>query len=230
VKAIVLIASMIMLSGCTSSTTGEGSTSTTFHATASPRPSTSPLDQKTANVAVLRRSDVGSGYTEKPYIPSAQTASDDAIEQHCLGRPPTATEQTTLAYSPVFTEGDAKQVLASVTFVRSSIMATDDFDALRSGVAPACLRKIFTMQLRRTLQETPRLDLKRISFSSGNANVCEYRFRVTVGTSAGDLTQYLDLISAIRGRAEVQATFQNVNAPADHAFEEHVINAMLQRL
>lgn len=221
---------MITVSACSSNEPAPHSTASTFHSTASPRTSTSQVDQKAAKAAVLRQSDVGSAYQEKPYLPSFQAPHDDAIEQRCLGRPPSVTEQTAVAFSPEFTKGDARQVLASVTFVRSSAMATADLNALQSRKAPACLMKVFTMQLRRAQQATPRVVLMRIPFHLDTIAVCEYRFRATVRTVGGDLTQYFDLISAIRGRAEVQATFQDVNRPADHAFEEHVVNAMIQRL
>jgi hypothetical protein len=61
-------------------------------------------------------------------------------------------------------------------------------------------------------------------------DLCAYRLTITIRASGQDLTQFIDLLSTIRGRAEIQATFQDVNQPVGDALELSLMTAMIRRL
>lgn len=232
-NGLILIAlSSAVITACTSAPPRPSASGGTTHvtATATATASVNMADQKAAEAAVLRQSDVGSGYLSTPYIQPLQSAQDDAELSRCLGRPPAKVHETARAFSPKFSQGDARQVLASVTFVDSPATAMADLEALKSVKAMPCLKNSLLAQLRRISVTGEQVDLTRISVSAGEPNICAYRFRVVSNAAGQDIPQYLDLVSAVRGRAAVQATFQDVNQTFPKVFEERMMNAMLNRL
>lgn len=225
-RVLAIMAVSVVLAGCTS--TGAPA----------PRPSPSPLatvshsaaDQNMAAAAVLRQSDVGNTYHATPYVPSSQDSANDLALSNCLGQPPTSAHQTAVAFSPQFSQSDGRGVLASVTFVDSTKWAADDLAALESSKAGPCLRQVFLRQLTGGPHPVVELTVSRLDLFPGRPDVCAYRFKVVLNSGGQDIPQFVDLASAIRGRAEVQATFQDVNQFVAASFEQDVIDVMLRRL
>lgn len=182
----------------------------------------SDADQQVAERAVLTAADVGSGYQVSPFVPSDDARAEDARLNACLGRPPTVQHETARAFSPNFSTDDQRQVLVGVTFVDSSATARDDLAALTGSQAGGCLRESLHRQLGTsgaTVEVTPLVP------PPGGAGVVAYRLRVVAGPPV-----LLDIVSAVRDRAEVSVSFQDVNRPFPAAEEDRLVGLVLGRL
>jgi hypothetical protein len=180
-------------------------------------------DQRAAEQAVLTPQDVGSDYRTSPFVASASSRQEDAALSQCLGRPPTAEHETARAFSPVFSKGDAQQILVGVTFVDSVATAHDDLAALAYPArAPECLRASLLRQLGRdaTVEVTP------VVPSPGGEGGVTWRMRVV----AGPPPAVVDVVSVARGRAEVSLSFQDVNQPVPGEVQDRLMGAVLGRL
>ncbi|GIH25267.1 hypothetical protein Aph01nite_35770 [Acrocarpospora phusangensis] len=187
-------------------------------------------DQKIADRAVLRSSDVGSGFHGKPYTPDGQSELDYTALLKCLGRPPIEERKSGQAFSPLFTRKDGQQILGSVTFVESPEDAMADFKALNSNRAKTCLKKNYLLSLRREGAQNPRVYVSRIRVLPRESNVCAYRSRIVQRVNGRDLTVYVDSVSVIRDRAEVQAHYLGVSRAVARKLEQRTMSAMLGRL
>ncbi|RCG30844.1 hypothetical protein DQ384_12775 [Sphaerisporangium album] len=233
-KAIPVLAALLV-AVTTACVPGGASPSPRPSADVSPattRPAASPdeEDQKAAQAAVLRLKDLGSSYEGRPYLRSRLATQDDEVLSRCLGRPLTSVHETARAFSSIFVSGDGRLVLAGVTFVDSRETAAADLQALQGPRAMPCLRRLLTTQLRRQRSGPLAVEVERIRPVPDLAQVVAYRFTVVVNEDGQDITQFIDLISATRGRAEVQASFQDVNVAVERAVEERAMLAMLNRL
>jgi hypothetical protein len=174
------------------------------------------VDQQAAERAVPTLADVGPGYRTSTFTPSAAAREEDAKLNDCLGRPPTVQHETARAFSPNFSAGDARQILAGVTFVDSTATAAADLAALADrGRAADCLRQSLLRQLGRTAT----VDVNPVEPAPGGPGVVAWRLRVV----AGPTPVVLDLVSVVRGRAEVSLSFQDVNQPVAADLQDRLV-------
>jgi len=204
----------------------------------SPQPSTSPLtsaspsatDMRAARAAILKLADVGSTYKETPYQPTAQSAQDDAALNSCIGRPPSPVHQTAKVFSMQFSRGDTLTILASITFVDTLETANADIVALRGLRAEKCIKLSLLEQYRRTGGQAAVSINPLVPSPAGNEPSANYRIKVLAQTANGTIPEFLDLVQVIKDRAEVSATFQDVNQPVSASIERRAMSAMLGRL
>jgi hypothetical protein len=218
---VALVAACAVAGGCASP------------APAPPAPTPPPAlhsapDQRAAERAVPTLQDLGDGYAASPFVPSAGDRAEDAQLSSCLGRPPTAEHETARAFSPQFSQGDARAVLAGITFVDSPDTARDDLAALADGQrAPGCLRESMLRQLGRSGgRGDAAVAVTRVDPPPGGAGVVAYRLTV----QSGPLPVVVDLLSAVVGRAEVQVSFRDAVRPVPGDVQNRVVGLCLARL
>jgi hypothetical protein len=185
---------------------------------------------RAARTAILKLADIGNGYKETQYQPTAQSNRDDAALNSCIGRPPSPVHQTAKVFSKQFSRGDTLTILASITFVDTLETARADIDALRGPRAEKCIKQSFLEQYKRTGGQAS-VSINPLAPSpTGNEPSASYRIKVLAQTANGTIPEFLDLVQAIRDRAEVSATFQDVNRPVSASIEQRAMSAMLGRL
>jgi hypothetical protein len=179
-------------------------------------------DQRMAEQAVLSAADVDRGYQGSMFVPSDDAREEDARLNACLGRPPTVQHETARAFSPNFSMGDQRQILVGVTFVDTTETARADLTALAGGQAEGCLRESLLRQLG---TNGATAEVTSLVPPPGGAGVVAYRLRVVAGPPV-----LLDIVSAVRDRAEVSVSFQDVNRPFPAAEEDRLVGLVLARL
>jgi hypothetical protein len=188
------------------------------------------IDQKVAEEAVLRVTDLKEGYKSTPYVRSDQERADDEELQSCLGRPPSVRQRTALAFSPVLSSGTQKRILASVEFVGTEAMASPDLAAQRGPHAASCIQTLQEQQFSRSGAKAT-VSVKTIRPSIGGPHSESYRITISVAAGNGaDLTSFIDLVTVIRGRAEITAIFANLNSVISPEEQTSAITAMVERL
>jgi hypothetical protein len=192
----------------------------------------SGTDQQVAQAAIMNQHDMGADYLASPYTPSPQDAADDAAFRACLGQPATAKAETATVFSPIFTM-DFKVVLGNITFVDSDKTAQAYIAALHdTPKAVSCLKSSTTEQLSRS-GGSAQVEVSPIYPSPGGANVdvIAYRLQILSGENGQDPQPVVvDLVSALKGRAEISVHFQDLNQPVPTDIQDHVVRTMLDRL
>lgn len=181
---------------------------------------------------VLSRVDLGPAWTSRPRTPSLFDAEDNAAAERCLDRVGAKLRQTAEVWSEQFGQGDARTILASVVFVDDRSVAEADLAAHQHDKAVPCLRQLLQVQLARSQSESATSDVQgsRLSLPDvGAPAVAAFRFKVITSSSGQDLPTFADVVLAVKGRAEIQATFQDVGQPVAEALEVQVMSAMIRR-
>jgi hypothetical protein len=185
---------------------------------------------RAAKDAILKQADIGPGYKLTQYQPTAQSEQDDAALNHCIGRPPSPVHQTAKLFSKQFSRGDSLIILASITFVDTEQTAQEDVTALRGPRAESCIKQSFLDQSKRAGEQAS-VDVTNLSPSpTGSAPAANYRIKIFARINGGTIPEFLDIVQAIKGRAEVSVSFQNVNQPVPASIERRAMSAMLGRL
>jgi hypothetical protein len=191
----------------------------------------SGTDQQVAEAAILNQQDMGPDYRATPFTPDAQDAADDAALNACLGRPSTATHETARVFSPRFTK-DFQEILGSITFVDSNETAQADIAALRDTPrAVSCFQNWLTTQQSRA-GGWAQVEVNQISPppSGADIDVVAYRLRILAEMDGEAAPYVVDMVSALKGRAMMSATFQDVNQPVPADIQERAVRTMLDRL
>jgi hypothetical protein len=183
-----------------------------------------------AEHAILRLSDLDAGFTQTPYHSTAQSERDEAAMNKCIGRPTATSHQTTVVYSMQFSKGDSEKILASITFVDSEKTGQEDVAALQGTLGQKCTKQSLLEQIKAaggsataTISPLPLSPTK-------NMAAANYRIKALVSTGQETIPFYVDIIQVIKGRAEVSASFQDVNQPVSASLEQRAMAAMLERL
>lgn len=74
------------------------------------------------------------------------------------------------------------------------------------------------------------VDVSRTAQPPDGADVVAYRLRVIAGPPGFELPVILDVVSAVRGRAEVSITFRDINQPVPAGQQDRLVRAVLDRL
>lgn len=117
-----------------------------------------------------------------------------------------------------------------MTVVDTLDTAQADLSALAdAGRAVPCLRESLLRQY--TGRGTPpTVDVSRTAQPPGGTDVVAYRLRIIAGPPGSELPVILDVVSAVRGRAEVSITFRDVNQPVPADQQDRLVRAVLDRL
>jgi hypothetical protein len=185
---------------------------------------------RAATVAILKLADVGIRYKQTPYRDTAQAEHDDAELNACIGRPPSDLHQTAKVFSKQFSRGDTQTILASITFVDTQRTAQEDLAALRGRRAEQCISRSFLAQYERTVGHATVSIASLDPSPTANVPSANYRLKVLAQISGGTIPVFVDIAQAIKGRAEVSASFMDVNQPVSFLIEQHAMSAMLGRL
>jgi hypothetical protein len=191
----------------------------------------SGTDQQVAQATVLSQQDMGPDYQATPFSPDAQDAADNAAFEACLGRPSTAMHETARAYSPKFTE-DFQVILGNIAFADSNETAQGDIAALRDTPrAASCLQNLLTTQLSRS-GGSAQVEVSQPSPPPGgpDVEVIAYRLRILAEAGGERTPLVVDVVSALKGRAEMSVSFQDVNQPVPADILDRAVRAMLDRL
>lgn len=191
----------------------------------------SSTDQQVAQAAILNQHDMGSDYVATPFTPDSQDVADDDALNACLGRPSNATHETARSFSPRFTQ-DFKVIVSDITFFDSSETAQADIAALRDAPrAVSCLRDWLTAQLSRS-GGSAQVDVSRIRPPLGGPDIDIVAYRLRILAEAGGETTPLvvDMVTALKGRAKISASFQEWNQPLLVDIQGRAVRAMLDRL
>lgn len=199
----------------------------------SPVPSVvkSGTDQQVAQAAVLNQQDMGPDYRATSYPPDVQDTADDAAFKACLGRPSAATHDTARAFSPTFTE-DFQVIEGSITLVDSTQTAQADIAALRDTPRTvSCFQNLLTTQLSRS-GGSAQVEVNQINPPPGgpDGDAVAYRLRILAQAGGQTIPIVMDVVNAVKGRAETSVSLQNFNHPVPADLEDRAVRAMLDRL
>jgi hypothetical protein len=225
---------MVVLAACTA--TSHSTQPKPTAASSSPPPNKSltatpsAVDMRAAEHAILKLTDLGSGFIQTPYQPTAQSGRDQETFNSCIGRPSTTSHQTAVVYSMQFAKGDSEKIYASITFVDTDSTAQEDIAALQDSRGKTCTKQSFIQQLAE-VGDTAAVTTDPLTPSpTGGVPSANYRIRTQVPVGQDVLPFFVDLAQVTKGRAEVSATFQDVNQPVPASLERRVMAAMLGRL
>jgi hypothetical protein len=198
--------------------------------TATVRVTPSVADRHSAEHAILKLADLGSGFVQTPYQPTAQSERDEAALNRCIGRPSATDHQTALVYSMQFARGDSEKILASITFVDTNATAQEDVAALQGARGRVCTKQSFLQQVAE-VGDTATATIKPLAPSpTGDAASANYRILAQVTAGPDTLPFTIDIVQVIKGRAEISASFQDVNQSVPLSLERRVMTAMLEKL
>ncbi len=221
---LILTASVLtFLTACTSPPTSGPDTTTT----ATPPPH-SKSDQQAAERALPTQEDLGPMYSSTPYVP-ARAPAEDAILNDCLGIPPTAAHETARAYSTLFATGANERIQLGITFVDTETQAQEDVAAYAHDRAGDCLKNSFLRQFDAAGRQGT-VTQARIVPAPGGDGVIAYRLTVEQSGTPLPAPRVIDLVFAVRGRAEVAATFINLSEPVRAEQQDRLIRLCLARL
>lgn len=182
-------------------------------------------DQAEAEAALPTPGDAGSAYSATPFEP-ADAPEEDTELNTCLGIEPTAQSETARAFSSVFTTGAGTRLQMSVTFVESASTANAELAAYASDRAAECVRQSQVRQLNQVgvLGEVEHQFVDPpVSVDSAVAH------RLIIDRQSG-APRIIDLVLAVKGRAEVTATFIRVQEPVPAAEQDRLLRLVLDRL
>ncbi len=182
-------------------------------------------DRQTAEQALPTSADFDSSFSASPFEPRNAPEEDSALN-NCLGLGPTAVHETARAYSPIFTSGAGTRIQFSITFADSEQKAGSDLAGYMQEGAGECVRQSFLRQLERTGNPTG-VAQSRIAPAPGGEEASAFRLVLQPESSA---PRIVDLVTAVRGRAEITATFINVQDPVTEQEEDRLIRLCLDRL
>lgn len=231
-RLVCLAILIIVLAACTGSgqSTGSSPTSLNPSQTATVRVSPSAADRRAAEYAILKLVDVGSGFVQTPYQPTAQSERDEAALNRCIGRPSATDHQTAVVYSMQFSKGDSEKILASITFVDTDTTAQEDAAALQGARGQACTKQSFLEQIAEAGDTATATITPLIPSPTGDAVSANYRILAQVSAGSDTLPFIVDIVQAVKGRAEISAYFQDVNQSVPASLERRAMTAMLERL
>jgi hypothetical protein len=167
---------------------------------------------------------------QTPYQPTAQSERDEAALNRCTGRPSATDYQTAVVYSMQFSKGDGEQISASITFVDTNTNAQEDVAVLRGARGQACTKQSFLQQAAAAGGTVTATIKPLIPSPTGNAESANYRILAQVPAGSDTLPFIIDIVQVLKGRAEISASFQDVNRSVPASLERRVMTAMLERL
>jgi len=211
--------------------------SSSNHASSTPLPSSatssvkSGTDQQIAQTAILNQQDMGPDYLGTPFTPDAQYYADDEAFNVCLGRPSSATHEKAKIFSPRFTE-DFKVILGTVTIVDANDTAQAAIAALRdTPKAVPCLHDSMITLLNRS-GGSSQVSVSQVSPPPGgtDVDVVAYRLQILADADGQRTPLVVDMVNAVKGRAEIAISFQDLNQPLPAEIQDRAVRAMLDRL
>jgi hypothetical protein len=129
-----------------------------------------------------------------------------------------------------FSKGDDEIISASITFVDTVLDAKEDTVALQGPRGERCAIQSFLTQLREQGDASVATIGPLTPSPTGSALSANYRIRTQVQAGTETLPFFVDQVQVMKGRAEVSASFQEVNQPVPASLERRVMAAMLGRL
>ena len=202
-------------------------------------------DRAAALAAVLKPSDLPSGWTAKPHSrPAGGTGSDDALAK-CLGVPLSDlnTQGPASVNSPDFTDAANRSIANSVTYGATSPLTRRRFNELAGPRASGCLASALGAYLQAQLTHPsnpsatgpPGVSLgnpsaAKIPFAVAGDQTIAYEVAFPIVTAGASIKVLLDLVIAIKGRASVEMNFTTVGAPFAPDQEQKYFKAVVGRL
>jgi hypothetical protein len=232
-KFPLLIVPALFLSSCTSNSDNGPQLGPTDNV--SPSSSTLPdaphsaEDQRKAEAAVLKPSDVGKGFKTAPQAADPRADEDDATLSACLQRPPTRTRESAKALSLLFTKGDARRIRAGASYVVDEKSASADLAALRSDAAAKCLEDLMRADTERQGSKVE-VRVERISPPPVENSAAFSLIVIVTAANGQKLPSITDYVAAVKGRGEVDAYFQDVNGHVEKETMARLMRAMIARL
>ena len=129
-----------------------------------------------------------------------------------------------------FSKGDSEKILASITFVDTNATGQEDVAALQGARGQACTKQSFLQQVAEVGDTATAAIGPLIPSPTGNAASANYRILAQVSAGPDTLPFLIDIVQVVKGRAEISASFQEVNQSVPASFERRVMTAMLERL
>jgi hypothetical protein len=129
-----------------------------------------------------------------------------------------------------FSKGDSEKIFASITFVDTNTTAQEDVAALQGERGQACAKQSFLQQVVEAGDTATATIEPLIPSPTGGAVSANYRILAQVSAGPDTLPFIIDIVQVIKGRAEISASFQDVNQSVAASFERRVMTAMLERL
>ena len=231
-RLVCLVILMVVLAACSGGRQSTRSEPTSLNPprTATVQVSPSAADRRAAERAILKLADVGPGFVQTQYQPTVQSERDEAALNRCIGRPSATAHQTAVVYSMQFSKGDSEKIFASITFVDTNTTAQEDVAALQGERGQACAKQSFLQQVVEAGDTATATIEPLIPSPTGGAVSANYRILAQVSAGPDTLPFIIDIVQVIKGRAEISASFQDVNQSVAASFERRVMTAMLERL
>jgi hypothetical protein len=239
--------SALGLVACGSSTKSAGKTTTTVTSSSTTAKSSQDIaaDTAAAQAASLKLTDFPAGWTSQPQSNDTGPASLKSDLAKCLGvseasltNPPASVD------SPDLSDSSNNNTASSTVGYRAT--AADQrasFALVSSTKVPNCLSSAVTSLINDEIEHPTGTDntlpsgakvgastVSPMSFPQVGDSSVAYQVKVPISYQGLNVTAYLDLIFSIKGRADVEMSFEGVSDPFPTVQEQHYTELVVNRL
>lgn len=202
-------------------------------------------DKALATAAVLRPSDLPPGWQATPHIDDPGAPGLDKQIAGCLHVSASLLTERNPdnADSPDFQDASGGQIGNSVGYLATAAESREVLGILRGSRLPGCLtaaiRKDLAYEVKHPSRSSDTIpagvtlgqgSTSRLSFPTIGDGSVAYRITVPIHVSGQALNIYVDLMSAIKGRAGVELIDEKPANPPDPVLEQHLMTLVVGRL
>ena len=218
------------VAGATGST-ASGATPTTAKKSTAATGKPSPSDAAHIDKLVFVTDDFPSGW--KGTASSPPDPNDDAARQlsDCVGGTPPEAE-TAHKYGDSFSNSDSTQVSAEASTVATASDFKRDKDAISGPKLSPCLKEAFNKEMQKEVPGggSVTVDIGDLSAKKYGDVTVARQITITAKGATGSAKIYVDFVFMGKNRAEVTASFLNVNAPFDSGLESDLLSKLGKRV
>ncbi len=229
-----------VLASCSSNSSTNGASTTTVGGSSQ----NSAADRALAAAANLRLSDFPTGWTSAPQSSSSADTTLLAQLQGCLHANLILFQQNSprLAQSPEFSDPNGDSVDSNVAYLSSASDAQGEMHVIQQSNFSSCLSSAANSLLQSLIHNPSsgstlpqgasigHVAVSAISFPSYGDRSAAFRTAVPITYNGQSLTEYLDIVAFIKGRAIVGMNFTGGGNPIGSSTEQRLTSVVLGRL
>jgi hypothetical protein len=240
------LAAVLGMAACSSSSKTDKSTVTTAASTTTTVKSNQNVaaDQAAAQAAALKLSDFPSGWTSQPQSDDTENSTLQARLANCLGVSEAQFTSPPAHYqSPDFSDSNDNTASSEVGYRATAAEQAPVFALFASPKTPGCFSEAVTAAVNQEAKHPsdpnntlpPNLKfgtatVSPMSFPSYGDKSLAYRVKVPITYQGLSIDAYVDLVVAIKGRADVLMDFEATSNPFPTDQEQHYTGLVVSRL
>jgi hypothetical protein len=197
-------------------------------------------DKALAREASLKRTDFPAGWVSTPESKSNQDQALTVQLARCLDVSPTQLSQAPAQFeSPTFTHVNTGSASNTAGYRATAAEQKSSFDILSSPKAPECFTKAVQTIIKSAAHSSHssaptnhfgQLTFVPLSFPTFGDATIAYRVEIPISYSLLTITEYLDLVFSIKGRADALLFFSSTDNPFPADQEQYYTGLVVGRL